>query len=210
MPFLVDKGVTEELLAVWNVGSALWYRLFLVFANSFILKACCIPKILSLFQQQFWRSLLTSEITCLNDFVMLIPALTTLSTGVKFTVNWNITRAQEFCYKSLTLFIWSYIFACSLRNTSVKNKTKQKKSSNIYGVTYHIVTWSQCFCFCFLIAVLYWDYNKYWIIIFFNESKTSWNEDQFIKETELFYSNLSTRLLNDYNVLGHAVLLRVA
>lgn len=127
MPFLVDKGVTEELLAVWNVGSALWYRLFLVFANSFILKACCIPKILSLFQQQFWRSLLTSEITCLNDFVMLIPALTTLSTGVKFTVNWNITRAQEFCYKSLTLFIWSYIFACSLRNTSVKNKTKQKK-----------------------------------------------------------------------------------
>lgn len=85
------------------------------FVNGFLLKDCYTPKIASLFQQQFWRSLLTSEIICLNDFVMLILARTTQTPRLNSTVitievwYWNKTRAQELCFLNFSHYLYEPI-----------------------------------------------------------------------------------------------------
>lgn len=85
------------------------------FVNGFLLIDCYILKIASLFQQQCWRSLLTSEITCLNDFVMLILARTTWAPRLNSTVitievwYWNKTRARELCFLNLSHYLYEPI-----------------------------------------------------------------------------------------------------
>lgn len=101
------------------------------FVNGFLLKDCYTPKIASLFQQQFWRSLLTSEITCLNDFVMLILAQTTQAPRLKFYSDYNrglMLKQNKGIWallsESLTLLTWTYILACSLDSTNGKSRKK--------------------------------------------------------------------------------------